>query len=270
MKSLSHSQSYHPSAALTTGQTFMWIISGILLMFLLISLFFVAKLGFQGKLPFLQKAQAFAAAHTSPSREAAPASPAATPPVPSPQTESVSPETIRAGGGSSFVSDSENILPAEVAHVVKEDHGDATGKPAARPEATAPSPAVEAPARRGDNSAEAIEGAIERWAHDWERKDIDAYLGHYSPEFQPSNRLSFNAWVQQRRERLSRPGDISVQISTPDIRVDGERATARFVQNYTGGGLKLSETKIVELERRDQRWLITSERVGLSAGAKPN
>jgi hypothetical protein len=44
--------------------------------------------------------------------------------------------------------------------------------------------------------------------------------------------------------------------------MDGDTATARFRQHYKSATLKTSSNKILQLGKRDGKWLILQERVG--------
>jgi len=263
MKSLTQSQNYHPNSALTAGQTLMWIAGGVMLMFVVISILFVAKLGLEGRLPFFQKRPTYVspgAPENTAQKVAAP--PPVTPPAPASSTEvpavEVNGDNLRPEAKANFVAGTESVLPADLAQLSKEDQNKHTTVPSnPAPEAHAPNAA-----ERAGGTAEDVARSIEAWVNDWVSKDVSAYLSHYAPEFRPANQLGYSSWVQQRKERLGRPGEISIKISSPDIKVNGERATARFVQNYAGGGQRLSEIKTLELVRGEQRWLIVAERIG--------
>lgn len=110
--------------------------------------------------------------------------------------------------------------------------------------------------------AEDIRRTVNEWAAAWQSKDVDAYLKRYAGDFAPAAGLTHAAWLQQRRDRLGRPGEITVQLSELDIKADGNRATARFTQAYSAQGKTLRETKTLALTLRDGQWLIQQERIG--------
>ncbi len=262
MKSLTQSQNYHPNTSLTTGQTLMWIVGGVMLMFLVISILFVAKLGLEGRLPFFQKRPAYVSPGAPESTAQKVAAPPVTPPAPTNSIEAppveVTGDNLRPEAKANFVAGAESVLPADIAHLSKEDQSNRTTTP------SNPAPAAQPPrtAERNGSTADDVARSIEAWVNDWASKDVSAYLAHYAPDFRPANQLGYSSWLQQRKERLGRPGEISIQISSPEIKVNGDRATARFVQNYAGGGQRLSEIKTLDLVRSEQRWLIVAERIG--------
>jgi hypothetical protein len=127
-----------------------------------------------------------------------------------------------------------------------------TEKPAAIPNSPAPAAAT-------SPGKEEIVEAVQSWAKAWSAKNVDAYLGHYAPDFAPS-RLSHSAWLAQRRERITAPKDISV--AAQDIQVThatNTRATVRFKQAYESDRLKSNSTKTLELGLIDGKWLIVRE-----------
>ena len=90
---------------------------------------------------------------------------------------------------------------------------------------------------------------------------VDA-LGFAADDFTPAQALSRADWLEQRRQRLSRPGALAIRIDGLDITTRGDRATARFAQSYRAGSLNLNETKTIELTLRNGAWKILEERLG--------
>ena len=74
--------------------------------------------------------------------------------------------------------------------------------------------------------------------------------------------MSRSAWLQQRQERLGRPGEITIQLSDLEIKTNSDGATARFLQTYSARGTTLKETKTLVLTLQDGNWLILQERIG--------
>lgn len=294
------SHRYIPPALLTPGQTFLWFMGGIVGMFLVVSLIFAVKLGSEGRLPSLSKS-AKAGTVAPPATEKASTTPApvsppitAAPPTTTPAEQPVSPTLIRPDSNRTFESGTENLLPQEVAHLAQDAPAGARAAPSApTPVATppvspppVPSPPVatppvapasaQAPALlpRAATSytaptpspsaipAEDIRRTVNEWAAAWQSKNVDAYLRHYAGDFIPAAGLPHAAWLQQRRDRLGRPDEITVQLSDLNIKADGNRATARFTQTYSAQGKTLRETKTLALALRDGQWLIHQERIG--------
>lgn len=247
MNSLSsNAPQLHPPRGISAGQTLLWFAAGVAGMFLLVSAIFAVKLAMQGQLPFTTTASA-----PRPVATATPPASAATPPIPAAGTAA-------APGGNDFESGSDGILPPEAAHLSKVSI--AATPATTQAAATAPTPAATASTAAAAPGADpAIGRHVQAWAGAWESKAVDDYLAHYAADFQPTGKLSHADWLAQRRQRLARPGTISVEISELDIRQSGDTASARFVQTYRASGQTLTDRKTLELVRRDGKWLILRE-----------
>lgn len=136
---------------------------------------------------------------------------------------------------------------------------------AAMPAETKPAPTVSAPtvpAPAPTTVADATQ-AVESWAAAWSRKDVKGYLGHYAKDFKTPAGASRAKWEAERRQRIDKPGELSVSVDNLRVTLEGaDRATARFRQNYRSATLKISSSKALLLVRQDGRWLIQQERVG--------
>lgn len=131
----------------------------------------------------------------------------------------------------------------------------APGAAEAAPTAT-PAPAA-APAVAPDTAA--IESAIRAWARAWSTQDLSAYFFAYSQDFVPEGGLTRAAWETQRRDRISRPGRIAVNVS--DIRTEptAQGIRASFVQDYESDNFSDTVTKTLDLVREDGNWKIVRE-----------
>ncbi|SFZ79184.1 TPR repeat-containing protein [Chitinimonas taiwanensis DSM 18899] len=130
-------------------------------------------------------------------------------------------------------------------------------KPAAPATAKPPEPA------RDDKAEQeaAVQKSVLAWADAWSDKRVSAYLASYARDFKPAGQ-SRSSWETQRRERISAAKKISVKLDKLRIKLDGERATVRFIQRYRSDRLETSTGKTLILERNGSRWLIQEERVG--------
>lgn len=237
MTPTANAKPYHPTSGLSASHTLLWFVAGIVGMFLIVSAVFAVKLGLEGQLPFGKRSPPVPATRPVAADTEKPESSAKPPIASTPATSSSKDE---------FVSGAENLLPPEVAHLAK----------------TTIAPDTPAAASPGPAASEAISTTLHAWAATWERKDVTAYLKHYAPDFQPARGLGREEWAEQRRQRLSRPGEITIGIADLDIAVKGDRATVRFSQSYRSPTQKLGETKTIELTQRDGAWLIVQERIG--------
>ena len=128
--------------------------------------------------------------------------------------------------------------------------------PAAKP-APVPPPAE---AKSESRERAEVEAAVRAWATAWSRKDMDGYFAAYAKDF--SGGKSRRAWEQERRDRIVGKRSISVKISDLDIQVSGNKATARFRQDYKADSLDISSGKRLELVQKGGDWVIVKESSG--------
>ena len=127
--------------------------------------------------------------------------------------------------------------------------------PAAPPIPTAPAPAA------GDVERD-VEAAVTAWANAWSSKKVATYLGAYGPAFTPPGGQSRAAWEAERRSRIEPRSRIGVGINDLNITVNGDRASARFRQDYTSDTLNVTSRKTLDLVKSGNRWLIVRESTG--------
>ena len=132
-------------------------------------------------------------------------------------------------------------------------------KPAETPK---PAVAAVAAAPAADASAEVLK-AVTGWAEAWSRKDADAYLAFYAPEFAPPGNESRAEWAKTRRERIAAPKSISVSIESPKVTLRGsDQAVVSFRQNYRSDRLKSTNRKTLDLVKTQGGWRILKEQAG--------
>jgi tetratricopeptide (TPR) repeat protein len=123
-------------------------------------------------------------------------------------------------------------------------------------------PAVPPAKVAGDATAD-VTRTVEGWARAWSKKDVKAYLAYYARDFKTPDGEPRAKWEADRAQRVNKPGAISVGVEglrvTPE---GGDKATARFRQNYKSATLKTSSGKTLALVRQDGKWLIQQERIG--------
>jgi ketosteroid isomerase-like protein len=127
--------------------------------------------------------------------------------------------------------------------------------------AAAPAPAPAAPTAPSAGGGEKdVEAAVRAWAAAWAAKDMNGYLAAYGKDFDaPGGRKT---WEEERRKRIIGKSSISVVVSNLDIAVNGNKATARFRQDYSADALKVSSRKTLELAKTGDRWAIVRESTG--------
>lgn len=131
----------------------------------------------------------------------------------------------------------------------------------AKAPAAAPAPAP-APVADSSGAAADIEAAIDAWAKAWSSKDMAAYLAAYGKDFDPPGKQTRKAWEEERRDRIVGKSRISVRVSDLSVKVDGDKATARFRQAYSADSLNVNGRKTLELQKVGGRWLIVRESTG--------
>lgn len=110
------------------------------------------------------------------------------------------------------------------------------------------------------NSNDAITSAVNAWAQAWSAKDVNKYLAAYSDTFKPAKGESRKSWEQQRRERITRPAKISVELSNIKVTADdGNTAKVRFKQSYRADGKPIGTTKTLIMKKVGDNWLIDQE-----------
>ena len=127
--------------------------------------------------------------------------------------------------------------------------------PVAEPSTAAPAAAVVA--APGPDAG--VVQAVRDWAAAWSSKNFDAYSAFYAPGFQ-TGKMSKQAWIAQRKARVTKPGDISVQVE--DIKASGkgaDRAVTTFKQVYRSATFDDTSVKSIEWVKVNGKWLIERE-----------
>lgn len=157
--------------------------------------------------------------------------------------------------------DSKNTAAQTKLSLIKDITGGQPRKPASKPAAVvAAKPAAPAPVPKPvvAKPAGSVESAVNAWAQAWARRDVDAYLAAYSPDFSAPG-LSRADWEAQRRSRIEAPKSITVDISNLNVEQQGTTATATFRQAYRSDRLSSTVTKTLKLAQLDGQWRIIGE-----------
>lgn len=119
-----------------------------------------------------------------------------------------------------------------------------------------------------------IRDTLETWRLDWSRRDVGAYLKHYSPSFVPADGQSRAEWEASRRKNISSRPAIRVEVN--DLRIeplDQDQIRLSFLQNYISGTYQeTAQPKTLRLVRAGTDWLIVGEWQGpepVSAAKSP-
>ncbi len=102
---------------------------------------------------------------------------------------------------------------------------------------------------------------VKLWAQAWSGKDFAAYTEFYSSQ----HRAKFNThqqWLAQRRSRILRPGNISVDVSDVQVKWRSEnRAVIDFRQAFKSPGYRDLVVKRLTFSLLGSQWKITEEQV---------
>ncbi|MFA6119719.1 MAG: ShlB/FhaC/HecB family hemolysin secretion/activation protein [Sideroxydans sp.] len=104
-----------------------------------------------------------------------------------------------------------------------------------------------------------VRAALWAWKQAWAARDVDTYLDKYTPGYH-SPALSQMKWKARRKNRLSTPEWITLDITEPRIQVKDDRATLRFTQRYESNLYRDTVHKKLRLQRIDGKWRIVAER----------
>ena len=129
--------------------------------------------------------------------------------------------------------------------------------PASEPEAKIQKPVIAATEKPDFDGVDVF---IKSWAKAWEQKHVDSYLAHYSKKFQPSEKISLAAWKKQRRQRLSNPKLIKIDISEVKHKTtSASRVRVDFTQKYQSNTYSDLVVKTFDLQWENGGWAIVKE-----------
>lgn len=122
---------------------------------------------------------------------------------------------------------------------------------------------VQGPVTESDQTKTDISLAIASWLDAWSNKDPEHYLGAYSESYVPEKKgESRNEWLEAKKKRLLALKEVSVTHAGLNIKVEGDRATVKFIQDYRAGKSHSSTDKVLLMVKEDGQWRILKEQVG--------
>ncbi len=134
-------------------------------------------------------------------------------------------------------------------------------------ETNAPTVAEKPPAKPVEKAAKSklppkseVEQTLHAWREAWEARDAEAYLGLYSDKFKVPDGKSRDEWAAERKDRVTRPEFIKIEIEKLKISVKGGTAKIRFLQRYESNTLKDVSKKTLVMVREGQSWKILEEK----------
>jgi len=125
-----------------------------------------------------------------------------------------------------------------------------------------PVPSKPATAPVAENTSKKVLDAVDHWAAAWSAKDVKAYLACYADSFKTPGGESRADWAKGRRERISKPASIKVQVLNPKVTIKDDHATVLFKQSYRAGEVTKRTSKTLYLRQVAGKWLIEREEAG--------
>jgi len=111
-----------------------------------------------------------------------------------------------------------------------------------------------------DDQKQVLEETVRGWAKAWSAKNVDGYLAYYGAGFKVPNGESRSAWEKSRRERISAPASIRVELSGIRIKEDKDgRVIVSFHQSYRAGDIAKRTSKSLVLKKGGSKWFIEQE-----------
>ena len=152
------------------------------------------------------------------------------------------------------------VIPKPAAPAVVTTPSSATPPAPAAPPAKPP--ATKADDVQSQDDTKAVEAAVRKWAEAWSDKNLKVYFSSYGKDFEPPGDSKRSAWENDREARIMGKSKISVRLDGLKITVNGNKAIAKFRQNYKADELAVSSRKTLELTKYGDQWRITRETVG--------
>ena len=118
-------------------------------------------------------------------------------------------------------------------------------------------------AQKWETERASFQSALESWRADWESRDVERYLAHYSDQFR-SERLDASAWKARKRKVDS--GKTWIKVKLDDVsfyEYPGSPGTmmVTFSQDYRSNNLSRRVTKRQFWVREGRAWRIVHESV---------
>ncbi|MGB0722533.1 MAG: L,D-transpeptidase Cds6 family protein [Gammaproteobacteria bacterium] len=141
--------------------------------------------------------------------------------------------------------------------------------PTVLPPVDTPTPPPSAVTTRVESKAKGARAAVSpvapgvfvaAWARAWAEQRVGDYLAHYASDFSGNSHTKASAWRDERRQRVSAPSAIRVEVSDFEvIRASDRSAEVRFVQDYSADHYSDRVLKYLSLRRSGDTWVITRE-----------
>jgi len=103
-----------------------------------------------------------------------------------------------------------------------------------------------------------VRANVYAWGKSWQNRDISSFMSFYSSDFR-SEGLDYKGWMKKKTKLFKTSGDIQVEITDLGVFIEGEYATARFVQRYLGSKFSDVGEKTLNMVNSNGKWKIVSE-----------
>ena len=100
---------------------------------------------------------------------------------------------------------------------------------------------------------------VEMWASRWSDKDFIGYLSMYSRDFIGPQGENLSQWARARRAPLSKPGNISVQVTNFNTTMINDDVQISFDQNYNSRDYSDRVRKQLVFTTNEEGWKIIRE-----------
>ncbi len=107
-----------------------------------------------------------------------------------------------------------------------------------------------------------VQGFVTKWARAWSEQRVEDYLALYARNFRPPDGMRRGVWEEQRRQRISTPASITINVEQLEVvTVASRAAVATFVQHYRSETYQDRVPKLLDLVREAGEWRILEERL---------
>jgi outer membrane protein assembly factor BamD len=106
---------------------------------------------------------------------------------------------------------------------------------------------------------EALLRLLDSWRESWQKRDAETYFSFYSKSFH-SQGMDLGGWKRRRARHMLSSSYIRINLSQVKVRVLGDEATVRFIQEYISDSYRDRGWKVLKLKREsDGKWRIVAE-----------
>ena len=105
----------------------------------------------------------------------------------------------------------------------------------------------------------AVRATVHSWVEAWQNMDINSYMSFYSNKFKAAD-IDYRIWRERKLKRFQKSGSISVEITDLWVFIEGQQATATFIQKYKDSSHMDVGEKSLKLKNSNGAWKIIYEK----------